>query len=310
MVIARAPSQERRTRGRRGHDRTVATLDGGRLGVTSYGDLDAPGERRVLVVGGAFITALIYRPFALRLSQALGAGWAVDVFDRRGRGKSSEQPPNYAMATEIADVAAVLRETGARNLFGHSLGGAVVLNAVQAFQGLDGDGTSVDPDLVPDRLAVYDPAINIEGSLNASWMRECVRQIEAGHPGRALAVMHRGQQRTATLSRVPAPLLAGLLAAATRTPFGRAARKLVTSGTGELLAALEEVESVEDFAGLPTNTRFMAGARSASYFQETARQLHAAVRGSTYTESPDGLHGSVPAAVTELVDDIAAYFRD
>jgi len=37
--------------------------------------------------------------------------------------------------------------------------------------------------------------------------------------------------------------------------------------------------------------------------------LHAAVPGSTLEISPKGFHGSVPAAVNELVMDISDYFR-
>ena len=120
----------------------ITTHDGGRLALYSYGTVDAPGERRVVVIGGAFLTALIYRPFSEALSKGLGEGWAVDVYDRRGRGDSTPQPADYSMATEIADVRAVMDATGARNLFGHSLGGSVALNAVQEFAGTGTSRTS------------------------------------------------------------------------------------------------------------------------------------------------------------------------
>ncbi len=74
-------------------ERDIRTHDGGKLALYSYGTEDAPGERRVVLIGGAFLTALIYRPFSVALSKGLGDGWAVDVYDRRGRGKSTEQPP-------------------------------------------------------------------------------------------------------------------------------------------------------------------------------------------------------------------------
>ncbi len=90
----------------------VTTHDGGRLALYSYGTVDAPGERRVVVIGGAFLTALIYRPFSEALSKGLGEGWAVDVYDRRGRGDSTPQPADYSMATEIADVRTIMDATG------------------------------------------------------------------------------------------------------------------------------------------------------------------------------------------------------
>lgn len=101
-------------------EQALPTHDGGRLALYSYGTGDAPGERRVLLIGGAFLTALIYRPFSMALAEGLGAGWAVDVYDRRGRGSSSKQPEDYSMVTEIADVRTVLDATGARNILGDS----------------------------------------------------------------------------------------------------------------------------------------------------------------------------------------------
>ena len=138
-------------------ERVLPTHDGGRLALYTYGTEDAPGERRVVLIGGAFLTASIYRPFSIELAKGLGEGWAVDVYDRRGRGESSEQPRDYSMATEVSDVRTVMDATGARNILGHSLGGAVALNAVQEFTGTG---------YVPDKLAVYDAAVNIDGSID------------------------------------------------------------------------------------------------------------------------------------------------
>lgn len=289
-------------------ERILNTPDGGKLALYSYGDDSVPGDRRILVVGGAFLTALIYRPFALALSAKLGDDWAVDVYDRRGRGNSTPQPPNYSMDTEIADVALMLEATGAHNLFGHSLGGAVVLNAVRSF--LDGTAPQgSDASRIPNRLAVYDPAINIDSSVDTSWIQGFVAAVNDGQPRRALARMQRGMRFSATLSKVPEPILAPLLALTTRTAAGKLTRSLIPSAVGELRAALEEPQPAAAFSVLPAGTSFMAGAKSADYFRETARQLQAVVPGSTYRESPKGVHGSVPAAFDTLLGDIADYFR-
>ncbi|MET1035227.1 MAG: alpha/beta hydrolase family protein [Arthrobacter sp.] len=291
-------------------ERIVPASDAGRLSLHTYGAADAVAERRILVVGGAFLTALIYRPFALALSRRLGAEWAVDVYDRRGRGGSTAQPAGYSMETEIADVAAMLRATGARNLFGHSLGAAVVLNAVQAFQGDDaGHGAFADPALVPDRLAVYDPMVNLDGNLDTGWLDGFSRAVDAGDYGRAVARLRRGAKTSPAVARVPEPLLVALAAATSSTRAGRALRAALPTGVGELTAALGEAEDAGAFARLPRNAHFMAGSRSPRYFRDTAQRLHAVVDGSRYEESPRGIHASVPAAVVELVNDVAEYFQ-
>ncbi|PQZ89009.1 alpha/beta hydrolase [Arthrobacter sp. MYb227] len=288
---------------------TLKTPDGGHLALYSYGNGQAPGHRRVLVVGGAFLTALIYRPFAAALSTQFGDNWAIDVYDRRGRGNSSEQPPDYSMDTEISDVALMLRHTGAQNLFGHSLGGAVVLNAVREF--IEKSASAEEyKSLIPQRLAVYDPAINIDASVNTAWMKHFELDVQAGRTGRAIARMQRGMQFSPTLSRVPQPILALLIAGTSRFGAGKATRALLPTGVGELSAALQESHPAQRFAKLPTNTCFMAGSKSAAYFRATAQALHRAVPGSHYVETPKGMHGSVPAAFKDLLGEINDYFID
>lgn len=278
----------------------ITTHDGGRLALYSYGTVDAPGERRVVVIGGAFLTALIYRPFSEALSKGLGEGWAVDVYDRRGRGDSTPQPADYSMATEIADVRAVMDATGARNLFGHSLGGSVALNAVQEFAGTGHH---------PDKLAVYDAAVNIDGEVDMSWLDSFERSVNAGNVPHALAKLKKGMQPGSPLARIPEPLLAGLMALVSRTRVNRVFKELMPSGVGELKAVFDEDDHVRDFSVLPPNTRFMVGAKSPSYYKATAEQLHRAVPGSELQVSPKCVHASIPAAVKELVEDISAYFK-
>ena len=281
-------------------ERFLPTHDGGRLALYSYGTVDAPGERRVLLIGGAFLTALIYRPFSIALAKGLGEGWAVDVYDRRGRGRSTEQPADYCMGTEIADVRTVMDATGARNILGHSLGGSVALNAVQEFT-----GTSY----VPDKLAVYDAAVNIDGSIDTEWLDGFEDAVNNGRVGHALAHMKRATSPGSALARIPEPVLAGLMALLSRTKVNRMFREVMPSGVGELRAAYKEADHARNFSVLPANTHFMAGGKSPGYYKVTAERLHAAVPGSTFELSPKGFHGSIPAAVNELVTDISEYFK-
>ncbi|GAA5196929.1 alpha/beta hydrolase [Arthrobacter gyeryongensis] len=282
-------------------EREVPTPDGGKLALYSYGSADAPGERRVVLIGGAFLTALIYRPFSMALSNGLGEGWAVDVYDRRGRGSSTELPANYSMATEIADVRSIMDATGARNLLGHSLGGSVALNAVQEFA-----GTSYEPD----KLAVYDAAVNIDGSMDMGWLDGFAQSVDSGNVGRAMARMKRGMQPGTALARIPEPILAGLMALVSHTKVNKVLRGLMPTGVAELKAAYDEAARPRDFSVLPRSTQFIVGSKSPEYYKVTAERLYAAVPGSTLVVSPKGFHGSIPAAVKELVTDLSSYFKD
>lgn len=282
-------------------EREVPTPDGGKLAVYSYGTVDAPGERRVVLIGGAFLTALIYRPFSVALSKGLGEGWAVDVYDRRGRGNSTELPADYSMATEIVDLRCIMDATGARNILGHSLGGSVALNAVQEFAGTDYE---------PDKLAVYDAAVNIDGSMDTGWLDGFAQSVNSGNLGLAMARMKKGMQPRSALARIPEPVLAGLMALVSHTKVNKALRALLPTAVAELKAAYDEAARPRDFSVLPRSTRFIVGSKSPEYYKVTAERLYAAVPGSSLVVSPKGFHGSIPAAVKELVTDISSYFKD
>jgi len=265
----------------------------------SYGEADA--DRSIVVVGGAFLTAALYRPFAQAFVTALeseddGHSWAVHVYDRRGHGQSPEQGPGYGMDTEISDLESVLRETGARHVLGHSLGGAVVLNAARH----SGSALGVS------RLSVYDPAVNIDGSTPVDWLPAFSQAVNDGDVPRALARMRRGMLPGTALSRAPEPVLALLFGALGRTKANTVFADLMPSSVGELKAALEEEAHAEDFAGIAQECCIFYGARSPEYFRQTARRLHEAVPGPL-RQVPRCVHGSVPAVGKRLVTALAEF---
>ena len=100
------------------------------------------------------------------------------------------------------------------------------------------------------------------------------------------------------------------MAAVSRTKVNKLMRELMPTAVGELKAAFDEGKQPRDFSVLPGNTCFMVGGKSPAYYRVTAKRLHDAVPGSSLVVSPKGFHGSVPAAVKELVTDISSYFKD
>jgi len=277
----------------------VRAGDGAELAMDSYGESDA--DRSLVVVGGAFLTAALYRPFAQAFVTALeseddGRSWSVHVYDRRGHGQSPEQGPEYGMDLEIADLEAVLRHTGAKHVLGHSLGGAVVLNAARH----SGSGLGVS------RLSVYDPAVNIDGSTPVDWLPAFSQAVNDGDVPRAMARMRRGMLPGTALSRAPEPILGLLFGALGRTKANRLFAELMPASVGELKAALEEEAHAEDFAGIAQECCIFYGARSPEYFKQTARLLHGSVPGPL-RQVPRCVHGSVPAVGKRLVTALAEF---
>lgn len=290
---------------RRTHD-VVTAADGAVLAVTTCGDEHAPGERRVAVVVGAHLSAWYYRPFAhvlrSRLRELSGQDWAVDVYDRRGRGDSDPQPRDYSMDTEVTDLAAVLEHTGARNLIGHSLGGSVVLNALQQA------GELFPAELVPDSTALYDPCVNLDGPRTAQWLARLEQAVEDGRTARGLAILQRGLESSAVLARVPEWFLTFTFAGLVATPLGRMARRMLPTLSRELTAALHEDDRPEDFAGIAAPVHLMCGSLSPQYFQEVVRRLHAAMPTTTFERSPRCMHGAIPFVLEVVLSDLAEHF--
>lgn len=67
------------------------------------------------------MTDALYWPFARTLSVMLER--PVHSYNRRGRGHSTPQPPDYSVGTEIADLQTVMERTGSTDVVAHSYGG-------------------------------------------------------------------------------------------------------------------------------------------------------------------------------------------
>ncbi len=91
---------------------TVLSQDGAKISYLTMGS--GPS---VLVIPGALSMATDYAAFA----SALAEHFTVYTIERRGRGLSSPQGDDYSILKEREDVLALLQETGASLLVGHSL---------------------------------------------------------------------------------------------------------------------------------------------------------------------------------------------
>lgn len=117
----------------------------------------------VILIPGALSTADDYTAFA----STLGKHFTVHTIERRGRGLSAPQGPDYSLGTEIADVNALQAITGATMLVGHSFGGLVALEAARRNSNLR-------------KVAVYEPGVSIDGSINMSWLPAYERYLAQG----------------------------------------------------------------------------------------------------------------------------------
>jgi pimeloyl-ACP methyl ester carboxylesterase len=116
----------------------VESADGTAISAESFGE-----GRALVIVSGALFAARLWKNVVERLS----SDHCVYIIDRRGRGKSGDNPC-YAPEREIEDVLAVLRAIpGPSDLLGHSSGAILSLQVAMR-----------QPEQL-ERLVVYEPPV-------------------------------------------------------------------------------------------------------------------------------------------------------
>ncbi len=236
----------------------------------------SPPGAGIVVVHGTMITDALYRSFARNLSRLLGR--PVHCYNRRGRAGSSPQPAGYSVATEIGDLAAVMRETGSSDVVAHSYGGFVALQAVLR--------------MPIRRLVTYDAAVSLSGNLTHRWRPELERSVAAGELDEAWAHLVQGIEVGGPVSKLPLGVLRMLSILSARTNMGAEMRKLLPTAVAEMRAVLDADAELADFAAVTTPTLMLSGGWSPGYFTETGRQLATAIPTIEYAVLPGQLHES------------------
>lgn len=157
----------------------VRSSDGTRIGYRSIGE--GPG---IILVHGALRDSDDYT----RLAIALSGSYAVHLMDRRGRGLSGPQGPEYAMNKECEDVQAVREATGADYLIGHSFGGLVSLELARRDHSIA-------------KVALYEPGVQLK-PMDEAWMRLYEQALQRNDRRGAFAHFVRGMGHT-PLTRLP-----------------------------------------------------------------------------------------------------------
>ena len=120
---------------------TVRSADGTTIGYRQYGQ--GPG---LLLIQGAMGTAVNYE----QLATALARDFTVYLPDRRGRGMSPRPyTPDHTIDRDVADVEALLRQTGAHFVFGLSSGAIIALESARVLPGID-------------KIILYEPPFYVE----------------------------------------------------------------------------------------------------------------------------------------------------
>jgi pimeloyl-ACP methyl ester carboxylesterase len=265
----------------------VPDADGDVFTVRSTGH--GPG---VVVLHGGGIDSREYG----RLAAALAAGCTVHLYDRRGRIGAPPLRPGHDVQVDVDDLALVLAATGAARVLGHSGGAFVTMQAALR--------------LPLDRVAVYDPAVSVDGSVATAWFEPFRAAMRAGDVPRAMALVGAGADPEGAAARLPMAVQVAICRLFVRTEVGRRIAEGLPTVETELGQIIEHDAPASAYAGIGARTLLAAGSRSARYFGAVCDALAAALPDATSARIPGASHNAAniarPAFVRPFAEFLAA----
>ncbi|HVV24955.1 MAG TPA: alpha/beta hydrolase [Pseudonocardiaceae bacterium] len=248
----------------------IESEDGTAIGYEATGE--GPG---IVVVHGTFRAGRHYRALATELADT----FTVYSMDRRGRGSSGPQGEDYDIDKECADLISVMEHTGATMVFGHSYGGLVALETVLR-----------RPDAQITKLALYEPALSIGGTIDTGWLREFDHAVANGRTVDAVTRMINGMDLAGPLRHLPQGLRRALTRVALRGELMTDAAALLPTVHAEMIVVRELNSSGARYTTIETDTLVLSGARSPEYLHTAVDVLHAGIRGARAATVPQASH--------------------
>ncbi|MHA7987673.1 alpha/beta fold hydrolase [Rathayibacter sp. CAU 1779] len=234
----------------------VRSADGTPIGFRRAGS----GPAVVLVHGG-----LLASQHLVELASELAALFEVFVPDRRGRGMSGpyREDGRRFVEQEADDILALLRASGAADLFGLSSGAIVCLEAA-----LDAPAVR--------RLALYEPPLSVRGSTPTGWLDRYERELAAGKPASALITGMRGLGIDPVLSRMPhlaAPVMNVLLKTERTRPDEVPIRDLVPTWHQDFEIIGETADRLDRYRSITADALLLEGSRSPGFLHRSMDAL-------------------------------------
>lgn len=257
---------------------TVASADGTKIGFRYRGSGPA-----VVLVHGSMESGLNH----VALADALADQYTVFLPDRRGRGLSGPHTANHSLATEVADLHAVVAQAGASRIFGVSAGGLVALAVARQYGHLIS------------KAALYEPALVLADSFyDNAWLQKFDAQVAAGKVTAAMVTsMFAMRLAPAALKVIPRPLLAGLTGMMLKAedknagPADVTMRRLAPTIRYEGVIIGEAKGTEGDYADVAAEVLLMSGGRGLPWLRPGRDALLRTLPHARAVEYPELDHG-------------------
>lgn len=223
------------------------------------------------------------------LARILASSFTVYLMDRRGRGDSGPQGEQYGMAKEVEDLKAILEKTGATLLFGHSFGGLVCLELAQAGYSLE-------------KLALYEPAVSINGSIPASSVPE-IRQALAdnNYPGAFVGLLKMDESMTEDQ-------LSAFAQSVSESPMWPSMRDLMPTIPAEIGVVGELDSTYQKYKTITIDTLIIRGDSTTPDAVESTNALSKTLPNNTVTILPGVGHNGPDMEAPEAVAKVLTRF--
>jgi pimeloyl-ACP methyl ester carboxylesterase len=228
---------------------TSASQDGTKISFLSAGR--GPG---LVVIPGNNRRAHHYQA----LAQALSDTYMVHVIDRRGRGLSGPQGPDYSVEAEADDALAVMDRTGSQMIFGHSYGGLIALHV-----GLRRKVSA---------LMAYEPGVSIGRGFPSSWLPSFTRLLDEGKHTAAMTTFLKAT-RLAPVGDAPTPVFRALAFLLLRGADGRETRAMMPTTPAEMSEIFRLDSDGSRYAGVDSPTLLLGGEKTPAYLADVLPRL-------------------------------------
>ena len=203
----------------------------------------------------------------MKLGAFLSDSFTVFILNRRGRSLSGPFAKDHGIRTELDDLDALLKRTGAQNVFGLSSGALITLQAALTLSSLR-------------KVALYEPPLVVAGAPSPrAWVPRYEKEIARGNLAGAMVSCIKGVGERGWFLSLPRFLMVPLMRLAIRTD-----KKNPKAGDASLESLIRTVHfdarivaelagTLDKFKAVSAEVLLLGGAKSTAYLSAALEAL-------------------------------------